>query len=117
MVTIIMHVEGSVIPDAPIDEFEDAWEEFEGFAEQMLNIQTRAYIGFQILGEEGEFEKFMNFVPLTEDTWGVTVGDSERQMKVDDLKKLLQELFSGNVPEWVRKSPDIDKTITGLARW
>lgn len=110
-----MHIEGSVIPDGPIDEYEDAWEEFDEFANQMLNLDQRAYIGFQVTGDD--FERFINFVPLSEDEWGVTVGDSERTLSTAALQELLHALFGDEIPDWVRDAPDIDKTVTGLSRW
>ncbi|MHA1731759.1 MAG: hypothetical protein ACTSU5_07430 [Promethearchaeota archaeon] len=116
MVSITMHIEGSVVPDGPIEDFSDCWEEFEDFAEQMLNMNTRSYIGLQVT-DEGGFEKFLNFVPLSESTWGVTVGDSERTMGTGELKDLLGAIFSGKIPDWVRDAPDIDKGTTGLSRW
>ncbi|MHA1819576.1 MAG: hypothetical protein ACTSU2_13315 [Promethearchaeota archaeon] len=97
-----MHIENSPIPEGMVESFEDAWEEIEDYP---ALTEVDKPINFAFIGLEDEKTHHTILIShINKDKWVMVVGDTEKEMDIDELKRTVKEFFDGKMPDW--SNPD-----------
>ena len=90
-------IKGSPIPEFECD-LEDVLEELEDLP-PLSELAKPDESGF--MGLEDEKSKIVMLIShITVEDWAIVVGDKEKNMKLDDVKKAITDFFEGVIPEW-----------------
>lgn len=102
---IIMHVDGSPLPDGPVDSFEEAWEEIERY--KNMNVE-KSYILLEDrqpgnflaeMGVDGWYDfRRLAITPVEAGKWGIIVNDEPEQLVGKDaLLATVKAFFAGTL--------------------
>ena len=94
-----MHIKGSPIPEGKCD-LEDSLEEIDDFP-PLSEIDKPDKNGF--IGLEDEKTGLVLLIShITPENWAIVVGDTEKNMNLKEVKKTIEDFFSGKMPEWAK---------------
>jgi hypothetical protein len=103
--TLILHVDGSPLPDGPVDSFDEAWEEIERY--KNMNVE-KSYILLEDrqpgnflaeMGVDGWYDfRRLAITPVAAGKWGIIVNDEPEQLVGKDaLLAAVKEFFAGTL--------------------
>nr|MDO8084664.1 hypothetical protein [Candidatus Sigynarchaeum springense] len=102
---IIMHVDGSPLPDGPVDSADEAWEEIERYKntnveKSYILLEDREPGNFLAeMGVDGWYDfRRVAITPLAAGKWGIIVNDEPEQIVGKEaLLAAVKEFFAGTL--------------------
>jgi hypothetical protein len=102
---MIMHIDGSSLPDGPVDSFEEAWEEIERYKsmnteKSYILLEDREPGNFLAeIGVDGWYDfRRLAITPVEAGKWGIIVNDEPEQLVGKDaLLAAVKEFFAGTL--------------------
>jgi hypothetical protein len=103
--TLILHVDGSPLPDGPVDSFDEAWEEIERYKnmnaeKSYILLEDRQPGNFLAeMGVDGWYDfRRLAITPVAAGKWGIIVNDEPEQLVGKDaLLAAVKEFFAGTL--------------------